>query len=95
MSEPIFCGHTTSEQDSRLLKTMAKCRFTCKIPGCERTRQPDQLMCRTHWYQVPQRLRQRVWAEFRHAAGSRAHLAACHEAIESVVRQQEVPEVPR
>lgn len=37
---------------------------TCHWPGCERSVPPAMWGCRTHWYQLPKRLRDRVWETY-------------------------------
>jgi hypothetical protein len=37
---------------------------TCHAVGCENAVRPELLMCRTHWFSVPQKLRSRVWATY-------------------------------
>lgn len=37
----------------------------CPGPGCERRVPVGQLACRTHWFQVPEPLRNEVWAAWR------------------------------
>jgi hypothetical protein len=41
----------------------------CPAIGCRQHVSPDRLMCRLHWYQVPKRLRDLVWATWRSGAG--------------------------
>jgi len=38
---------------------------TCRVPGCHAPRNPSQLMCLTHWRQVPAELRHEVWRTYR------------------------------
>lgn len=42
----------------------------CRIPACPVAIAPGRLMCRTHWYQVPKALRDRVWATWQSGAGA-------------------------
>ncbi len=58
----------------------------CPGPDCKRQVGSDMLMCRTHWYQVPRALRNRVWAAWRNGegAGSPEHFKAIDAAIKSV-----------
>lgn len=37
---------------------------TCHAVGCECYVPPQMLMCRKHWFTVPQYLRNRVWATY-------------------------------
>lgn len=47
------------------------------------------LMCRRHWYMVPQPLREAVWATWNNGlgAGSTAHINAIKAAVEAVNRK--------
>lgn len=38
---------------------------TCHAPLCQVIVAPEMLMCRLHWYRVPRKLRNRVWATYR------------------------------
>ena len=42
----------------------------CPIPGCGGQIDPSRLMCRRHWYLVPKRLRDHVWATWRSGQGA-------------------------
>ena len=54
----------------------------CAVPGCERERRPDQVMCRTCWYKVPKGLQNRLWTAYRtHGLASSQYLAARKEAV--------------
>lgn len=37
----------------------------CHARGCHRSVPPRMLMCRTHWFMVPKRLQDEVWATYR------------------------------
>lgn len=37
----------------------------CHWPGCERQVPPAMWGCRSHWYKLPQRLRDEVWLTYR------------------------------
>ena len=55
----------------------------CAVPGCGDQIDPTRLMCRRDWYQIPKRLRDKVWRTWRsgHEANSRAHQQAVLQAI--------------
>ncbi len=55
----------------------------CPLAGCAEKIDPSRLMCRRHWYRVPKRLRDQVWATWRsgHGALSAAHQEAVLAAI--------------
>lgn len=38
---------------------------TCHATGCERRVPPEMFMCRSHWFSLPKRLRDRIWATYR------------------------------
>jgi hypothetical protein len=35
-------------------------RHTCHLPGCVKACPPRHLLCREHWFMVPQRMQERV-----------------------------------
>lgn len=37
----------------------------CHWPGCERKVPPAMWGCKTHWFKLPMRLRNRVWRTYR------------------------------
>lgn len=37
----------------------------CHWPGCEKNVPPAQWGCRQHWFKLPLRLRNKIWAAFR------------------------------
>jgi len=57
--------------------------FRCPVSGCGEQIDPSRLMCRDHWYQVPRKLRDLVWATWRSGEGalSSEHLEAVRLAI--------------
>ena len=40
-------------------------RHTCHWPGCDKEVRPAMLGCKTHWFSLPKRLRDRIWATYR------------------------------
>ena len=64
----------------------------CAVPGCGDPIDPTRLMCRRDWYQVPKRLRDKVWHTWRSGreANGRAHQQAVLEAI-SAARLAQLP----
>lgn len=73
------------------MSTPPKRRFRCPIQGCDRARQPHEVMCREHWYQAPIKLRSLVWVHYRQTPGSPAHRRAVFDAILYVQRLQPRP----
>lgn len=62
----------------------------CPIGGCGDPIDRSRLMCRKHWYLVPRKLRDRVWATWRSGDGARraehqeavlTAIAACQDAL--------------
>jgi hypothetical protein len=55
----------------------------CPVPGCHDQIDRTRLMCRRDWYQVPKRLRDRVWRTWRSGqkATSREHREAVIKAV--------------
>lgn len=65
----------------------------CHVPACDVAVAPEMLMCKPHWFMVPQRLRNQVWATYRRGqerdkAPSREWMAAAQAAITSVFPQE-------
>lgn len=61
----------------------------CHAEGCRAQVPPRMHMCRSHWFSLPKRLRDAVWATYRPGQENRkdpspAYLAAAHAAIEWV-----------
>lgn len=57
---------------------------TCHWPGCEEQVKPAVWGCRTHWYKLPKKLRDKIWNEYRSGqevtlTPSRGYLAAARE----------------
>jgi len=58
----------------------------CPIPGCEGVRRAGQVLCKRHWYQVPEELRAEIWRLYHAEPGSPAHRAAIAQAVAHVLR---------
>lgn len=58
----------------------------CPAAGCPGEVRTEMLMCRTHWYMVPQAIRAAVWNAWQDGAGAGTaqHAAAITAAIRSV-----------
>jgi hypothetical protein len=58
----------------------------CHAIGCTEPTPPSLFMCRRHWFLLPKRLRNRIWATYRPGqevvtkTPSREYLAAAREA---------------
>jgi hypothetical protein len=64
---------------------------TCHARGCTTHVQPEMLMCKTHWWLVPRKIRDAVWATYRHGQcddmkPSREWLQAADAAIGFIAR---------
>lgn len=57
-------------------------RRPCPVPGCNRTRRVDHVMCVQCWATVPREIRAHVWSTYRRP-GSSAHLVAIRAAIQA------------
>lgn len=60
-------------------------QHTCHWPGCDKRVPPAMWGCRQHWYQLPLRIRNRIWATYVPGqeitkTPSRAYLDAVKEA---------------
>lgn len=67
----------------------------CHWTGCDKQVPPAMWGCREHWYRLPKRIRDRIWATFRpgqevSATPSPAYVAAAKEA-QAWIAQQEQP----
>src|SRR5690242_11561315 len=38
---------------------------TCHAPGCKRLVPPRMFCCKPHWYALPKKIRDAIWAEYR------------------------------
>lgn len=53
----------------------------CPIDG--KPIKPTEILCKTHWFSVPQPLRDEVWRQYRSAPGSTEHRVAVRQALEA------------
>lgn len=65
----------------------------CPISVCEEPVPDDKLMCKTHWFMVPERLRNAVWRAYhQHGAkrtdGNLAMLRAAQKTAVDAVEEQ-------
>lgn len=56
----------------------------CPANDCEKQTREPELLCKKHWFQLPDEMRRRIWALFKSAPGSWAHRKVCFDAIEYV-----------
>jgi hypothetical protein len=40
-------------------------KHTCHWPGCDKAVPPAMWGCKVHWFTLPKRLRDRIWATYR------------------------------
>lgn len=69
---------------------------TCHALNCEEHVPPRMHMCRTHWYMVPKKLRDALWAAYRPGqertmSPSPEYLRAAAACIESVAVKESYP----
>lgn len=65
----------------------------CHATGCEANVPPSMWGCRKHWFMVPKRLRDRIWATYRRGQEddkrpSIAYLHAAREAVIAVAKKE-------
>lgn len=66
----------------------------CAADDCDEQISHDHLMCRIHWYRVPQDIRNEVWRTFRRIHRDQAsYIEARNEAIASL-RPDAAPAAP-
>lgn len=53
----------------------------CPIDGCGQMVAHEVLMCKPHWYQVPEELRVRIWRHWHRGFPDEKHAALCGSAI--------------
>jgi hypothetical protein len=63
---------------------------SCPIIGCTRVPETGHLMCKPHWFAVPQPLRNAVWKTYDHGRGllTPEYAKARNYAIASVNRER-------
>ena len=54
---------------------------TCHATGCKVVTKPEMFMCRKHWFSLPKRMRDAIWATYR--AGQCDDWAISHEYAEA------------
>lgn len=51
---------------ARYVKAQPQSRMhTCHWPGCDKQVPPSMWGCRSHWFRLPKRLRDKIWAAYR------------------------------
>jgi hypothetical protein len=66
---------------------------TCHWPGCQKSVPPAMWGCKTHWFRLPKRLRDLIWATYRpgqeiRKTPSTAYIKAATE-VQEWIRGQE------
>ncbi len=56
-------------------------KHLCPIRGCREWRNSSEIMCRRHWYMVPEGMRAKIWKLYRRCPGSKVHRTAVFAAI--------------
>lgn len=72
---------------------------TCHWPGCKIEVPPKLWGCRYHWYLLPQRLRNRIWATYKPGqeitkTPSTEYIAAAREVQDWIAAHLVQPRVP-
>jgi hypothetical protein len=73
---------------------MSATQHTCHWPGCEKIVAPSMWGCHTHWFRIPLKLRNQIWAAYKPGqeiskTPSEAYLAAAREVQEWIRAQQQ------
>lgn len=68
----------------------------CHWPGCDKSVPPAMWGCRQHWFKLPLRLRNRIWATYRPGqevtkTPSRAYMIVAQE-VQDWINSQRAPE---
>ena len=68
-------------------------KHKCAAVGCAKMTSANMLMCREHWFQVPQEIRNRVWRLARSGAieDQAHHRRAVIDAIKSLLPLKKEP----
>ena len=66
---------------------------TCHATGCEKECKPEFWGCAKHWFMVPKRIRDRIWATYRPGQcddwkPSREYCMAAKEAVIAVAKKE-------
>lgn len=66
---------------------------TCHWPGCKRQVPPKMWGCKSHWFTLPKKLRDRIWASYVPGqeitkTPSREYVAAAHAVQEWIAAQE-------
>lgn len=57
----------------------------CRVRGCTKQHMPDQLACRSHWFELPKAMRDEIWRLHRNGPEDE-HREACFSALEFLNR---------
>lgn len=69
---------------------------TCHALNCDRNVPPRMHMCKTHWWMVPKRMRDNLWANYRRGqersmTPSAAYLRAAADCVRAVAEHEHQP----
>lgn len=89
MSDPTPIGAKVAH----VLKGRQSRNHTCHWTGCTRQVPPSMWGCKSHWFQLPKPIRDKIWRAYRPGQESdqrpsRAYLEAAREAQDWISRQQ-------
>lgn len=59
----------------------------CHAIACKVEVPPAMLMCKSHWFKVPQHLRNRVWDEYRNGI-TKAYCEVAKQAVRAVAEKE-------
>ena len=54
-----------NEKADHVRKATQTRKHTCHWPGCKKQVPPAMWGCKPHWFSLPKRLRDRIWATYR------------------------------
>lgn len=60
---------------------------TCHWPGCTRQVPPAKWGCKPHWFRLPKRLRDRIWATYRPGQENDMNPSPAYLAVADEVQQ--------
>lgn len=68
---------------------------TCKAPGCNRQVPKRYLMCREHWYQVPEPIRLEIWAAWAEVQTTGQITIRYAHAVRDAINALKLQDIPR
>lgn len=62
---PIYNDPTKAQKTAYVLKQKQERDHICHWPGCGKQVPPAMWGCKQHWFKLPKRLRDKIWAAYR------------------------------